>query len=64
MPVPGYDPDDLDRKLGDLVTPEDLDRLLSTDERRRYDRGTGLVELLDAEEIKRLIDRENGQETE
>jgi hypothetical protein len=64
MPVPGYDPDDLDRKLGVLATPEDLDRLLSPEDRRRFDRGTGLVELLDAEEIKRLIDRENGQETE
>lgn len=56
MPVPGYDPEDLERWLDGEIGDE-LDQYLTDDERRRYAQGDDLIDLLDAEDIERLLDR-------
>lgn len=58
MPVPGYDPDDVDDKLEELLAERDADEFLTPEEQRRYEDGERLGELLDEEEIGRLLDRE------
>ena len=56
MPVPGYDPDDLDEELSERTTEEDLDRLLTEEERRAYENGEeGLFDLLSEEDIKAIL---------
>lgn len=56
MPVPGYDPDDVDDHLEGLLDDEDLDRYLTAEERRRYEDGESLSDLLDEEDIHRLLE--------
>ena len=55
MPVPGYDPEDLDDELEARLTDGELRERLTDDEFRRYENGESLVELLDSEEIERLL---------
>ena len=56
MPVPGYDPDDLDEELSERTTEEDLDRLLTEEERRAYENGDeGLFDLLSEEDIEAIL---------
>lgn len=56
MPVPGYDPDDLDRYLAQRLEARDPDEFLNEDEKRRYENGESLTDLLSDEEIRRLMD--------
>ena len=60
MPVSGYDPDDLDDKLVELMDGRDLSNWLSPEERREYEQGENLVDLLDDEEIHELLSKDDG----
>lgn len=56
MPVPGYDPDDLDEELSERTTEEDLDRLLTEEERRAYENGEeSLFDLLSEEDVEAIL---------
>jgi hypothetical protein len=55
MSIPGYDLEDLDDKLIELMEQRDPEELLTTEELRRYERGDSLLDLLDGEEIDALI---------
>lgn len=56
MPVPGYDPDDLDEELSERTTEEDLARLLTEAERRAYENGEeGLFDLLSEDDIESIL---------
>lgn len=60
MPIGGYDPDDLDDRLAELVTEEDLQHLLDADERRAFRDGEqGLFDLLSQEDIETLLERDS-----
>ncbi|EMA53186.1 MULTISPECIES: hypothetical protein [Halococcus] len=56
MPVPGYDPDDLDSELEGKLTDEEIRDRLSDDEYERYEEGESLVGLLDEDELDDLLD--------
>ncbi|MBC9987712.1 MULTISPECIES: hypothetical protein [unclassified Haloferax] len=56
MVIPGYDPDDLDDRLEELLTERDLAEYLTPDERERYDSGESLVDLLSPDDIRDLLD--------
>lgn len=59
MPVPGYDPDDVDALLETKLSETDVRERLSDDEWQSYqDDDTSLVELLDENEIDQLLDDE------
>jgi hypothetical protein len=58
MPVPGYDPDDIDDRLEELMEGEDVDEYLTAEEQRRYEDGESLGDLLDESDIRQLLDRE------
>ena len=61
MSIPGYDLDDLDDKLIELVEQRGPEELLTGDELQRYERGDSLLDILDGEEISALIrSSENG----
>lgn len=57
MPVPGYDPDDLDDALERMLDERDVSEFLTDDELRQWEDGESLVELLDEGDIDRLLDR-------
>jgi hypothetical protein len=58
MPVPGYDPDDLDEQLSELATDSDLERMLTDEERRAYENGEeGLFDLLSEADIEEILRR-------
>lgn len=60
MPIGGYDPDDLDDRLDELATDQDLDRLLTAEERRAYENGEqGLFDLLSEKDIESLLNRDS-----
>lgn len=61
MPVPGYDPDDLDEYLAERLEGRDLNEYLSEEERRRYEDGESLTDLLSDEDIRRLMDDDGGK---
>lgn len=56
MPVPGYDPDDLDASLREHLSEESARELLDDEERAAYREGDDLVEALDTETIEALLD--------
>lgn len=59
MPIGGYDPDDLDDRLAELATEEDLQHLLDAEERRALRNGEqGLFDLLSREDIETLLERD------
>lgn len=60
MPVSGYDPDDVDDKLVELMADRDLSNWLTPDERREYENGTNLVDLLDGDDIHELLAGDDG----
>lgn len=60
MPVPGYDPEDLDDMLEARIDERHARRLLSDDEWAAYREGEDLVDLLDESDIHELL----GDETE
>jgi hypothetical protein len=55
MSIPGYDLDDLDDRLTELVERHGPEELLTEDELQRYEQGDSLLDLLDGEEINALI---------
>ncbi|WP_101294764.1 hypothetical protein [Halegenticoccus soli] len=55
MPIPGYDPDDLDAVLAERVEKRGAESVLTPAQRREYESGASLVDLLDEEEIRRLL---------
>ena len=56
MPISGYDPDDLDDALGNLLSRSDVEEFLTDDEIDRWESGESLLDLLDDEELERLLD--------
>lgn len=55
MPVPGYDPDDLESVLQNAVESREQD-VLTADQRERYEQGEQLQDILASEHIKALLD--------
>lgn len=55
MPVPGYDPEDLDDELEQSLSETEIRERLTDEEFRQYEGGESLVELLDSEEIEKLL---------
>lgn len=57
MPVPGYDPEDIDSTLESLLDADDIAELLSEEEWRSYKDGdANLVNLLESGEIEHIFD--------
>jgi hypothetical protein len=57
MPVPGYDPDDVDDLLETKLEATDVQQHLSNDEWQSYQNDdASLVELLDDEKIDQLLE--------
>lgn len=57
MVIPGYDPDDLEQRLEELLD-EYGDDLLSAEDRRRVESGESILDVLDSDDIERLLDKE------
>ncbi|PSP55324.1 hypothetical protein BRC82_06120 [Halobacteriales archaeon QS_1_67_19] len=55
MPVSGYDPEDLDDTLSNLLAERDPSNWLSDEEIREWENGASPVELLDEEDIHDLL---------
>lgn len=57
MPVGGYDPDDLDEKLSDLMDADGRDpsNWLTDEELAAWEEGESLVDLLDGEDVRELL---------
>ena len=55
MVIPGYDPDDIDERLEELLSEHELDEYLTAEERTRYDEGANLVDLLSGDDIRDLL---------
>lgn len=55
MPVPGYDPEDLDEMLRARLDDSDPDEYLTPAERERYEDGASPLDLLDEDDIERLL---------
>ncbi len=55
MPVPGYDPEDLDNELEATATEDELRARMTDAEFREYENGAHLIELLDEEDIDDLL---------
>jgi len=51
MPVPGYDPEDIDEELEAELTESEVRERLNDEEFERYENGESLFELLDGEQI-------------
>jgi hypothetical protein len=57
MPVPGYDPADIDSTLESLLDADDVAEILSEEEWQSYEDGdANLVELLESGEINRIFE--------
>lgn len=57
MPVPGYDPEDIDSTLKSLLDEDDIVELLSEEEWQSYKDGdANLVNLLESSEIDHIFD--------
>lgn len=63
MVIPGYDPDDLEQTLRELIDEHGAD-MLTDDERRRIEQGESILDVLDNEEIKRLLDEQRRRPSE
>ncbi|WP_128477472.1 hypothetical protein [Halorussus pelagicus] len=61
MPVGGYDPDDLDEKLSQLMdaTGRDPTNWLTAEEIAAWENGESLVDLLDEEDIRELLRKDD-----
>lgn len=55
MPVPGYDPEDVDRLVLSRLDEDDLGTALSPEQLRRYESGEDLVDVLSEEKIRELV---------
>lgn len=60
MPVGGYDPEDLDDTLSALMDDRDPSNWLTDEELREWEAGESLVDLLDEDDIRELLRREDG----
>lgn len=60
MPVSGYDPDDLEDRLAELLAEHDRTNFLTDEEYERFEAGERLLDILDAEDIERLRHAESG----
>ena len=58
MPVPGYDPEDIDDTLESLLEDDEIEQHLSEAELEAYrDGDEDLIDLLEGDEIERILDR-------
>jgi hypothetical protein len=57
MPVPGYDPEDLDGVLLERLGDREPADVLTADELARYEAGEDLIDLLDDETVADLLGR-------
>jgi hypothetical protein len=62
MVVPGYDIDDLDENLRERLAEWALKQLLEEDEQEQLRQGSSLLDLLDEEDIDRIMDGERLQQ--
>ncbi|WP_227374178.1 hypothetical protein [Haladaptatus halobius] len=56
MPIPGYDEDDLDEMLEQRLEERNDDSFLTPRQRERYENGDSLLDILDEDDIHRLLD--------
>lgn len=61
MPVSGYDPEDVDDALEELLDDRDAREFLDEEEWAAYREGEDLVDLLDGSEIRALLAAEDGE---
>nr|WP_135852037.1 hypothetical protein [Halorussus salinus] len=61
MPVGGYDPDDLDEKLSQLMDAKGREpsNWLTAEELAQWESGESLVDLLDEEDIHELLQKDD-----
>jgi hypothetical protein len=60
MPVPGYDPEDVDGALESLLEDDEIEQYLSESELEAYREGNeDLVDLLDGDETRQILDRKD-----
>lgn len=64
MPVSGYDPDDLEQTLADLLAEHGHDEFLTDAEHERVKAGESLIDVLDSEDIERLLDLDERESTQ
>ncbi|SEO39948.1 hypothetical protein SAMN04487948_102239 [Halogranum amylolyticum] len=67
MPISGYDPDDLEQTLAERLAEHGHEEFLTDAEQKRVKAGESLVDVLDGDDIERLLaleDRESTQSTD
>ncbi|WP_339102687.1 hypothetical protein [Haloterrigena salinisoli] len=63
MPIPGYDPEDIDEMLESRLGDDEIESKLTESELERYRAGDeNLMDLLDEEEIERVRERGEGSD--
>ncbi|QRV14063.1 hypothetical protein [Haloterrigena salifodinae] len=61
MPIPGYDPEDIDEQLEARLDDGEIERKLSDSELEAYRGGdANLIDFLDEAEIERVLERGDG----
>lgn len=55
MPISGYDPDDLEQTLREGLESRGPEAFLTDEQQRRVDEGESLLDVLDTDEIERLL---------
>jgi hypothetical protein len=55
MPVSGYDPDDIDEDLAGRLEDREIEEFLTDEEVERWESGESLLDLLDEDDIDRLL---------
>ncbi|MDG5820319.1 hypothetical protein [Natronococcus sp. A-GB7] len=61
MPVPGYDPEDIDDALESLLEDDEIEDYLDEEQLEAYrNGGEDLVDLLEGDEVRRILDRKEG----
>ncbi|ELZ98169.1 hypothetical protein C440_02938 [Haloferax mucosum ATCC BAA-1512] len=58
MVIPGYDPEDLEDRLEELLSERDRNAYLTAEEQAEYDSGASLVDLLSTDDIRDLLAKE------
>jgi hypothetical protein len=58
MVIPGYDLDDLDENLRERIDERKLEDLLTDDDRDRLAAGESLLDVLDEDDLDRVTERE------
>ncbi len=58
MPIPGYDPDDLDELLAERLEALDGEASLTPRQWREYENGANLLDVLNDADIERLLHEE------